>query len=883
MTTSPARAPSALGDLVGPGGVLDPAAPFDPDATYEAFAAWTAAQGLTLYPAQEEALLEIVTGSNVVLATPTGSGKSLVALGAHLTALAQGRRTFYTAPIKALVSEKFFALCDALGADRVGMLTGDASVNADAPVICCTAEVLANLALREGGAAYVGQVVMDEFHFYADPDRGWAWQVPLLELTDAQFLLMSATLGDTSRFETDLTRRTGRGTVTVASGERPVPLTFFYAMTPMHETLEELLQTNQAPVYVVHFTQAAALERAQALMSVNVATRADKDRIAEFLGGFRFAAGFGKTLSRLVRHGIGVHHAGMLPKYRRLVEQLAQAGLLKVICGTDTLGVGINVPIRTVLISALSKYDGTRVRHLNAREFHQVAGRAGRAGYDTAGTVVVQAPDHEIENEKLLAKAGDDPKKRRKIVRRKPPEGFVAWSRSTYDRLVTLEPEPLQSSFAVSHAMALNVLARPGDPVAAMRHLLEDNHEPRPKQRAHIRRAIQIGRALLAAGIAERVPAAGVVEETGPDGVLRGADGRPLRGADVTLRLTVDVPADFALNQPLSTFALAALELLDVESPTYALDVLSVIEATLEDPRHVLSAQRFKARGEAVAEMKAEGIEYDERMELLEEIGHPQPLAELLGAAYEMYRRGHPWVADYEVRPKTVARDLYERAMSFTEYVAFYGLARTEGLVLRYLADAYKALRQTVPETARTEDVEDVTEWLGELVRQTDSSLLDEWEALRNPSATESAVEQAAHHHTPPPVTANRRAFRVLVRNAMFRRVELAALRHWTPLGELDGPAGFGEDDWHEALDAYFAEHDEIGTGGNARGPALFVVNETPDRDPDGVLPARRWEVRQVVDDPEGDHDWAVEAVVDLDASDEAGEAVVLVTGFRRL
>lgn len=839
----------------------DAATPFDPDAVYERFAAWAAGRGLALYPAQEEALLEIVTGSNVVLATPTGSGKSLVALGAHVTALAQGRRTFYTAPIKALVSEKFFALCDVLGADKVGMLTGDASVNPDAPVICCTAEVLANLALREGPAADVGQVVMDEFHFYADPDRGWAWQVPLLELTGAQFLLMSATLGDTRRFEEDLTRRTGRPTVTVASGERPVPLSFFYAMTPMHETLEELLQTSQAPVYVVHFTQAAALERAQALTSVNVASREEKDRIAEFLGGFRFRAGFGKTLSRLVRHGVGVHHAGMLPRYRRLVEQLAQAGLLKVICGTDTLGVGINVPIRTVLVSALSKYDGTRVRHLNAREFHQIAGRAGRAGYDTAGTVVVQAPDHEIENERLLAKAGDDPRKRRKVVRRKPPEGFVAWSRATFDRLVAAEPEPLASSFAVSHAMVLNVMARPDDPVAALRHLLEDNHEPRPKQRKHILRAIQIVRALLAAGVVERVE--------GPDGV--------------TLRLTVDLQADFALNQPLSTFALAALELLDPESPTYALDVLSVIEATLEDPRHVLSAQRFKARGEAVAAMKAEGLEYDERMEQLEDVSYPQPLAELLGAAYELYRQGHPWVADHEVKPKTVARDLYERAMSFTEFVGFYGLARTEGLVLRYLADAYKALRQTVPGSARTDDVADLTEWLGELVRQTDSSLLDEWEALRDPSASEADVERAAHQHTPPPVTANRRAFRVLVRNAMFRRVELAALRHWTPLGELDAASGFGEDAWREAIEAYFAEHDEIGTGPDARGPALFVVDEAPPPDPDGERPARRWEVRQVVDDPDGDHDWALTADVDLDASDAAGEAVVLVTGFARL
>src|SRR5271169_2882715 len=298
---------------------LLPATP-DPDAVFDAFAGWSKRRGLALYPHQEEALIEIVSGANVILSTPTGSGKSLVAAGAHFTALADGRRTFYTAPIKALVSEKFFDLCDAFGPSQVGMMTGDGSVNPQAPIICCTAEVLASIALRDGAEADVGQVVMDEFHFYADPDRGWAWQVPLLELPRVQFVLMSATLGDVSRFEEDLTRRTGRPTAVIHSAERPVPLSFSFAMTPLHETVRELLDMHEAPIYIVHFTQASAIEQAQALMSVNVCSRAEKDAIAELIGGFRFTAGFGKTLSRLVRHGIGVHHAGMLPRYRRLVE-----------------------------------------------------------------------------------------------------------------------------------------------------------------------------------------------------------------------------------------------------------------------------------------------------------------------------------------------------------------------------------------------------------------------------------------------------------------------------------------------------------------------------------------------------------------------------------
>ncbi|WP_246078863.1 DEAD/DEAH box helicase [Modestobacter excelsi] len=816
----------------------------DPDAVFTRFAEWADDAGTPLYPAQEEALIELVSGANVVLATPTGSGKSLVATGAQYAALAADRVSFYTAPIKALVSEKFFALCGVFGAANVGMLTGDASVNADAPIIACTAEVLANIALREGPDADIGLVVMDEFHFYGDPDRGWAWQVPLIELPKAQFLLMSATLGDVSTLREDLTRRTGRPTALVAHAERPVPLHHYYATTPMHETIDELLSTRQAPVYVVHFTQASALERAQALMSVNVSTKEEKQAIADQIGGFRFSSAFGTTLSRLVRHGIGVHHAGMLPKYRRLVEQLAQAGLLKVICGTDTLGVGINVPIRTVVFSALSKYDGTRTRLLNAREFHQIAGRAGRAGYDTAGTVVVQAPEHEVENLKQFAKVADDPKKRRKLVRRKAPEGMVPWSESTQQRLIAAEPEPLSSHFRVSTGMILNVLARPGDPVAALRHLLTDNHEPRKRQLRHIREAIGIARSLITAGI--------VVRLDEPE-----ADGR-------RYRLTVDLPPDFQLNQPLSTFALAAIGLLDADSDTYVLDVVSVIEATLDDPRQILAAQLNKAKGAAVAQMKAEGIEYDERMELLEEITYPQPLAELLQHAFEVYVSGNPWAADAQLSPKSVVRDMWEQAMTFRELVNTYQLTRSEGAVLRYLSDAFKALRSGVPADARTEEVTDLVEWLGELVRQVDSSLLDEWEQLTSPDQPLDAP--VAVPARPRPLTGNERAFTAMVRNALFRRVELIALRRWYDLGELDSGSGWDADRWGEVVQAYFAEHGELNTGGDARGPALLIV----DKSEPGL-----WRVRQILDDPAGDHDWGFDVEVDLDASDEEGVVVM--------
>ncbi|ADG78439.1 DEAD/DEAH box helicase domain protein OS=Tsukamurella paurometabola (strain ATCC 8368 / DSM/ CCUG 35730 / CIP 100753 / JCM 10117 / KCTC 9821 / NBRC 16120/ NCIMB 702349 / NCTC 13040) OX=521096 GN=Tpau_1821 PE=4 SV=1 [Tsukamurella paurometabola] len=816
--------------------------PADPtaDACFEAFTDWTTDRGIELYPAQEEALIAACSGANVIVATPTGSGKSLVAMGAQFAALAQGRRTYYTAPIKALVSEKFFALCEVFGTANVGMVTGDAAVNPDAPIVCATAEIVANLALRQGADSDIAQVVMDEFHFYSEPDRGWAWQVPLIELPRAQFVLMSATLGDTSFFEDDLTRRTGRETVLVAGAERPVPLHFSYSTMPIQDQIVELVTTHQAPVYVVHFTQQAAAERAQALMSLPLCSKERKAAIAEALGDFQFTTGFGKTLSRLIRSGVGVHHAGMLPRYRRLVEKLAQDGLLTVICGTDTLGVGINVPIRTVYLTGLTKYDGTRTRHLRAREFHQIAGRAGRAGFDTLGTVVVAAPEHEIENARLEAKAAGDPKKLKKIQRKKPPEGFVSWGKPTFDKLVAADPEPLVSRFAVTNSLLLNVIARPQPCFDSMRHLLEDNHETRRNQLRHIRTAITLYRGLEAGGVVER--------HGEPDEFGRYA------------RLTVDLQPDFALNQPLAPFALAALELLDPESPEYALDVISVIESVLDDPRTVLRAQQNAARGAAVAEMKADGIDYDERMALLEDVTYPKPLDELLVPAFATYAAGHAWVTQFELSPKSVVREMIERAMTFNDFVSRYQLGRSEGAVLRYLSDAYRTLRHTVPENARTAELEDYIAWLGALVRYVDSSLVDEWEEMTSPDPLRAHVE-APELTRSVSLTDDARAFTVMVRNAMFRRVQLVAEEEYDLLDAMDPGV-----DWYAAFDDYYEEYDDIDTGPGARGPHLFSL--------DTSLP-RAWKVRQTIADPNGDHGWAITATVDLPASDERGDVVL--------
>lgn len=821
------------------------------DAILESFLGWTRDRGITLYPAQEEAATALVAKDNVILATPTGSGKSMVAIAAHFTAMARKQRSFYTAPIKALVSEKFFDLCQTFGPENVGMMTGDATVNGSAPIICATAEIVANIALREGADAPIDQVVMDEFHYYSEPDRGWAWQVPLLELPRAQFLLMSATLGDTTWLQQDLSARTGRTTTYVTGSVRPVPLDFHYVYTPVHETVDELLGDGKAPIYVVHFTQREAVERAQALSSLTLTTPEHKEEIANAIGSFRFSSAFGKTLSKLLRKGIGIHHAGMLPKYRRLVERLSQQGLLTVICGTDTLGVGINVPIRTVLFTGLTKYDGIRHRVLKSREFHQIAGRAGRAGYDTEGTVVVEAPEHEIENFRLRERAGSDPKKLKKLRKKSAPDGQATWTQKTFDRLTTAEPEELVSQFRMTNSMLLNVVARPEWTYGALKHLLRSNHDTRTKQNQSIRRTIELYRGLVNADI---------VEEHSAD-TPSGKDAR----------LTEEMPRDFALNQPLSPFALAALELLDPKSETYSLDVISTFEAVLDDPRQILLAQQKAARSEELAALKAEGVDYTERMAILEEVTWPKPLNDELEDAFETFREGNPWAKDFDISPKSILRDMIEKAMTFSDLVATYGLARSEGVVLRYLTDIWRTLDHSLPSEHRSEELEDIIIWLAELIRQVDSSLIDEWAQMGDedtPLTEEQVAEHAFGVEDSSLLSANPRALTRMVRNHFFRHIELFAFEREEELEQMDSYLE-APPDWPATMDVYFDEYSDIGVDANARAAHMVRIQHKQGIDgPDANL----WLVRHIIDDPEGDHGWALLGEVDLAATDEHGE-----------
>jgi superfamily II RNA helicase len=822
----------------------------DDDAVLAGFADYVAELGLDLYPAQDEAIFEVVLGNHVILNTPTGSGKSMVAAAAHFTALAAGRRSVYTAPIKALVSEKFFALCREFGSDRVGMITGDASVNAGAPIICCTAEILANWALRDGRATPVDVAIIDEFHYYGDPQRGWAWQVPLLELPATQFLLMSATLGPVRLLADDLTRRTGRETSVVTSAHRPVPLEFEYRTSTLHHSITELLDAQRAPVYLVHFTQKDATDAAQNYLALDPLSKTEKTAVRDAVGGFRFDSPIGKDLRRYITAGVGVHHAGLLPKYRLLVEKLAQEGLLKIICGTDTLGVGVNVPIRSVLFTQLCKYDGSTVRLLSNREFAQIAGRAGRKGFDERGDVWVQAPEHVVENQRLEEKAAAGGAKKKVVKKKQPEHGYAHWTRETFDRMVSGQPEPLRSHFRVNHQMVMSLLDRPAhdgiDGCRALRRLLTDNHETRRNQRSHIRRAVAIYRSLVDADLLE-FPAH-------PDEWGR------------RVRVKVDLQDEFALHQPLSLWAVEALGRLPGRDDPYdhVLDVLSVLEAVQENPGVVLAAQTARAKNELMAEMKANGVEYEERIERLAQVEHPKPNREWIYADFDTFRVRHPWVGSDNVAPKAIAAEMFARAMTFGEYVHDYGLKRSEGVLLRYLSDVYKALGQNVPEGLRTAEVDDVHAWLGALVRQVDSSLIDEWERLLVPDDPVAPVR-------PTPVTArtivdDERALRLMVRNKVFDWVQRLARRGgYDELvrDAVDPDRWRTGDDVVDAMSAYRAEFGDVLVDADARSGELFTFDHRTGR------------VTQTLHDPDDSGEWRIEAVVDLDASRDADRVVL--------
>lgn len=820
------------------------------DELLDRFLDYVTEKKLELYPAQEEAVLALFEDQNVILNTPTGSGKSLVATALHFRSLAQGRRSVYTSPIKALVNEKFLALCRDFGPDNVGMATGDATVNRDAPILCCTAEILANYALRDGAQAPFREVIMDEFHYYADHERGVAWQVPLLTMGASRFLLMSATMGAVDFFQRELTRLTRAETTIVASVDRPVPLEFSYVETSVDVTLQALAEARKTPVYLVHFTQNDAAQAAQDLMSLNFCTSAEKAAIKDFLVGVKFTSPYGKEVKKYLSHGVGVHHAGLLPKYRMLVEQLAQRGMLKVICGTDTLGVGVNVPIRTVLLTRLSKYGGQKVATLSARDFHQITGRAGRRGYDDIGFVVAQAPEHIIENLKMDAKAAGDAKKLRKMVKKKPPEGFVGWSEDTFKRLQSALPEPLTSRFQVSHGMLLQVLSRSGDGCRAMQRLIADSHETLSAKKQHRKRAWQLFRALVDRKIIEILPKA---EQT---------DGKKLR-------LNVELQDDFSLNHTLSLYLIDTLALLDPAAPTHAADVMTLCESIMENPDVILRRQLSKVKDEAMAAMKAEGVPYEERIARLEELEYPKPISGFIYSTFNEFQAVHPWVGQDHIRPKSIAREMFENFRSFADYIKDYDLHRAEGVLLRHLSGVHKILAQTVPDRFKTALVQEMEAWLAGVLRGTDSSLLDEWERLRDPNW--KPLDDEPTSAEPVDITRNKREFTALVRTEIFRFLRYLITENWAGAIAMLAPqppqspaAAWREDTLAAALEPYYQEHERITLDNEARNGRHTYVEPSENN--------RTWRVCQVLVDPEGLNDWQAEFSVDLPQAREDGK-----------
>ncbi len=785
----------------------------DGDSLLEQFLDFTSELGITLYPAQEEALLELMGNKHVILSTPTGSGKSLVALFAHFMALSQEGVSFYTAPTKALVNEKFFSLCDAFLPENVGLLTGDATVNSDAPIICCTAEILANMALRDDDLD-ASCVIMDEFHFYGDRDRGAAWQLPLITLKNTIFLLMSATLGDVSNISTRIESFSGRQVSVVRADTRPVPLSFEYRESILHETVQDLLEQNAAPVYVVSFTQRETAEVAQSLLSIDVCTKEEKKQIAHEVQGSKFDTPFGKQVRKLLLHGIGIHHAGLLPRYRLLVERLCQTGLIKIISGTDTLGVGVNIPIRTVCIRRLYKYDGEKNSRLSARDFHQIAGRAGRKGFDDHGLVVVLAPEWVAENRRIKEKIAANPHLKKKLVMKKPPQGAIGWDKNTFVKLRTSLPEPIEPKFQVTHGMLINLLQgadeiEGGNGYARLVEIISRIHAPEREKKYQRRKAAMLFRSLLTANIIKLIPK--------PTGT----------GTMVQMRSNLQI--DFSLNHALSLYLVEAISHLDKEAETYALDILSLVESVLENPRVILRAQVHKLKGQLVAKLKAEGVEYEERMAQLDQVDYPKPLADFIYTTFDAYSKFHPWVGDENIRPKSIVRQMIEEYMGFVDYIKEYGLQRSEGVVLRYISQAYKTAVQSVPEDLWTEEFEDILAYLYGMIRRTDSSLIEAWELMvSGPTETKNDLSKDEPAKIPD-LTSNPRAFAARIRNEFHMLQKALAEQDYERASELVRQTDYNRwppERFQKALSEFFEAYKAMDTSPRARQPRRTTITE---------------------------------------------------------
>jgi uncharacterized protein DUF3516 len=513
-----------------------------------------------------------------------------------------------------------------------------------------------------------------------------------------------------------------------------------------------------------------------------------------------------------------------------------------VISGTDTLGVGVNIPIRTVLFTKLAKFDGRKVGPLSVREFRQIAGRAGRKGFDERGSVVCQAPEHVIENKRMRARAQSGGKKKREVTR-KPPPGFVGWTEETFQKLRDRPPEPLLSRFRVTHGMLVLLLRHAeeqSDPRRSWRgvaELVASSHEDERRKRRLLRDAAQLFRGLRAADVVrlERDPATGLQR----------------------VRVADDLQWDFSLHHALSLYLVEAISYIEARDEAFALELLSLVEAVLEDPRAILLRQVDRLKSDLMSRLKAEGVPYEERIARLDEVQHPAPSRAFIEQTFSYFAQKHPWVQRQDVRPKSIARELVEGYWDFDHYVRFYGLQRSEGLLLRYLGEVYGSLVQTVPAAAKTDAVHDVIAYLRAMLERVDSSLVAEWESLLHPDLAPSPQPTAPLRRSYD-LAADPRELRARVRAELHGLTRALAARDWQEAAHLvhqDPDDPWTAERFARELAPFRADYGEIVFTPRAR------ENQWTRLEPDGP---RRWRASQVLVDRDDDNLWHIAAVVDL-------------------
>ncbi len=426
-------------------------------------------RGIEPYPVQEQAIRHIVAGTSVLVTVPTGTGKTLMAKAALQAAVMRGERAIYTTPLRALTEEKYRELCADFGDENVGFATGDYKVNREAPIQVEVAEILWNRVVGDKSVCPAEVVVMDEGHYFNDPERGYVWEQSIIGLDPrSQLVILSATVGRPDRFcqWASLTRRVPMELV--ESRERKVPLVHDFREEPLIDTVRELAHKGDVPAIVFVFGREQCFEVARLLKSCRrFTTDEEKAKVEALCDEALLPGGVANELRPLFSHGIGIHHAGILPRYKQLVEQLALERLIKFVVSTETIAAGINLPARTVVFPSLRKFIKNEPRMVTAAEYHQMAGRAGRPQFDDRGLAITLAPEEIVsELKKELRDAAkrpayDEGKVRKSVYNKARSEaqrkGDIIWTPESHAELVRGEPAELRSKTKITTEQVLAI------------------------------------------------------------------------------------------------------------------------------------------------------------------------------------------------------------------------------------------------------------------------------------------------------------------------------------------------------------------------------------------------------------------------------------------